>query len=118
MAVLSAASDLRSKALRVAFDAAIELIFAKFCADLAEFEIVPITHQSEIVGAILRKGPEVHVSVMPHLKGLWMTKGVLRYLRSVIDEHGYAQTGANTEDGKQFVERLGFVREGDKYILR
>lgn len=108
----------RQSALRAAFDSAIELIFEKFCRDLDDFEVVPLSNKGRLVGAILRNGPEIHVSVDPSLKGQWMTRDVLRYLKSVVDEHGYATTGANTKDGEEFVKRLGFVKEGEKYVLR
>lgn len=69
-------------------------------------------------GAILVNGPEIHVCIVERAKGMWATKRHFEVLREVVREHGYAQTSATTDEGIRFVQRLGFEREGDKWVLR
>lgn len=92
---------------------------------LAEFEdsltgsrIEPVCVSGAVVGAVIVIGCEVHACVLPEFKGLWLNRRLLRVLDEVIKSHGYATTSATTNEGRRFVERLGFIREGDIYVKR
>lgn len=87
----------------------------QFMDAIAGFESYPITVRGEIVGALLVKGPEIHACVLAHVKKRWMSRHVLSILNGVIDQYGYAQTVATTDEGARFVEALGFERDGEIY---
>lgn len=108
----------REEALRAAFDSAADRIYERFKADLSDCDVVPVVVGGAMAGAIVARGPVLHACILPAFKCRWMSKSVLRYLRSVIEKHGYAQTTAATQEGRDFVARLGFRLEGDVYVLR
>jgi hypothetical protein len=66
-------------------------------------------------GLVISDGPEIHACVKPWAKGRWFTKQTARVLNAVIEAHGYATTKATTEEGRKFVERLGFLLVDGKY---
>lgn len=108
----------REEALRAAFDSAIDRIFERFKADLSDCDVLPIVVGGNVAGAIVARGPLLHACVLPEFKCRWMSKSVLRYLRAVIQKHGCAMTTASTQEGRDFVARLGFRLDGDVYVLR
>jgi ribosomal protein S18 acetylase RimI-like enzyme len=108
----------REEALRAAFDSAVDRIYGKFKLDLSDCDVLPVVVGGVMAGAIVARGPVLHACILPEFKGRWFTRDVLRFLWSVISEHGYAQTTAATQEGRDFVARLGFRPDGDVYILR
>lgn len=92
--------------------------FQEFNEITGGWECHPALVGGEMAGAVMVNGPEIHACVLPQFKGLWMSKRTLRILRGVVEKHGYATTSATTDEGAQFVERLGFRLEGEKYVLR
>ena len=71
-------------------------------------------------GAIVYvRGPEIHACAPVETRGRWMSKAVIRdVLKPIIDKYGFARTTATTELGKKFVIGLGFIQDGDYWILR
>jgi len=47
-----------------------------------DWGITAIERDGQVIGAVYRKGDELHVSVLPQWRRLWVTKGVLRQLFS------------------------------------
>lgn len=78
----------------------------------------PVFVDGQPAGVVLVNGPEIHACIGPEFKGRWMSKKTMRVLRSVVEKHGYAMTQATTQEGVEFVLRLGFVFDGCKYVLR
>jgi hypothetical protein len=94
------------------------LSFEDFTDFLSGAEIEPVKVGGQIIGALVVIGSEIHACIKPEFKGLWMSRKTLAVLRRVIEKHGYATTSATTDEGRAFVQRLGFVQEGDMYVLR
>lgn len=84
--------------------------FAKCC------DVYPVLCNNVIAGAVLVIGPDIHACILPFAKGKWMNKKHLRIINAIIDKHGYARTSATTDDGNDFVTRLGFVQDGSNFI--
>ena len=89
--------------------------FEAFCELVNDWEIVPIQVDGKVAGAVLINGPEMHACVLPFARKRWFTRRFHRLIDGIIEKHGYAQTHASTELGRQFIERLGFVRYGESY---
>ena len=68
-----------------------------------------------MAGAVLVIGPDIHACILPFAKGRWMSRKHIRLIDSIIDKYGYAQTSATTDDGRDFVQRLGFVQHGKNF---
>lgn len=92
--------------------------FGEFLAAIEGWSVHPVLVDARIAGAILTNGAEIHACVLPEFRGLWMSKKTLRILKDVVKEHGFAVTSATTREGVEFVERLGFVFDGQRHILR
>jgi hypothetical protein len=84
--------------------------FAKCC------DVYKVLCNDVLAGAVLVFGPDIHACILPFAKGKWMNRKHLRIINAIIDKHGYAQTSATTDDGKDFVTRLGFVQDGSNFI--
>ena len=108
-------------ALRVAYEATAPRIpgvgFDAFAAAFADADITPVCVNDECVGAILVKGCEVHACVMPHVRGRWVSRKLIKVLLDVVGKYGRAETVATTADGVEFVKRLGFVPVGNRWIM-
>ncbi len=85
---------------------------------IKDAEIEPVRVGGQVVGAIVILGAEIHACILPEFRGLWMSKRTLSTLLRVVQNHGYAKTTATTDEGRYFVKRLGFIREGDVFVLR
>jgi hypothetical protein len=94
--------------------------FEKFAAD---WEVTPVRVRGELVGAILKRGPEIHACIKPEGFRRWFNKSAKALLDGTIERYGYAITrvmNGNTV-GMEFVSRLGFEpvgREGDVIIYK
>lgn len=83
--------------------------FSSFC------EIHPQYVGGVCCGAVLVFGSEIHACILPWAKGLWFSRRAIRLLNAVIAKHGKATTRATTDEGRRFVESLGFVADGEIY---
>ena len=102
-----------SKAIAVAYESARERLgisLARFTEIIKDWEVVPVTVNSCIVGAILVNGPEIHACVTTEARGRWLKRGMLQILADIVKKHGYARTAmtAGNEAGRKFVEHFGF----------
>lgn len=107
-------------ALNIAYQSAADrmpgVTLEQFRAALAGAEVHPVTVDGNTAGAVIVQGAEVHACVLPWACGRWMSRAMLRVLDDVIARHGRAETSATTEAGRKFVQRLGFVPSGDKWV--
>lgn len=112
----------RDEAIEAAYLSAVDrlggLSLAQFSDEVADLGVYAVVVGGEMAGAVIAKGPELHACIRAQFKGRWMTRGVLRFLAGVVREYGYAATQATTEEGRHFVERLGFKFNGKEYVLR
>jgi hypothetical protein len=87
----------------------------QFAAEVADFDVHPVKARGRLCGAILVRGKEVHACVMPWVRGRWFGRKEAALLNLIIDTHGEVTTTASTEDGRLFVERLGFINDNGIY---
>lgn len=91
---------------------------AEFLASLANWECFPVRVDGEIVGAVLRNGPELHACIEQRGRGRWAGKWVYRLIQDTKKLWGFVATRADGV-GVEFVRRLGFVHSrGNIYVMR
>jgi len=115
-------------ALKAAYDSAkdrIGISEAVFNQMFGDWEIFPCRVNHQIIGCILRKGPELHACIKPEGHKKWFRKAEKKVISDTIQEFGYAITAvmANNKEGQAFVTRLGFEQvatDGIRniYVLR
>ena len=89
--------------------------FDDFESSLEGWSVYPVHVGTKVAGAILVNGPEIHACILPFAKGKWFGKKAIRVMNDTIEKNGYAQTHATTQEGEEFVLRLGFVRHGQHF---
>ena len=111
----------RADCLRAAYESAQDRLppgagLPAFERSLAAWEVIPVQVDGQLVGAILRSGPELHACVRPQGFGRWLGRRHLRLVQDAIDRHGCCTTSvmAGNRTGMEFVSRLGFVRTGEQ----
>ncbi len=90
---------------------------ADWCEAFAAWEVQPVVVAGEVVGAVLANGPEVHVAVLPHVRGRWCTPSLWRW--AITDrqaKYGRLVTFGNADNA--FITRAGFlpIESGDGII--
>jgi ribosomal protein S18 acetylase RimI-like enzyme len=108
----------RDGALRALHDAMRERM-ADLTLDAVErafepFVVRAITKDGTTIGALVSRGPEVHVAVLPEFRGRWLSARFIREVLSpILSQWGYATATVMADNyrGQRFVERLGFKRE-------
>ena len=89
--------------------------FEQFTAAAAECHVHPVRARGRLCGAVLVRGCEIHACVLPWARGRWFGRAQAALLNRVIAQHGEAITTATTEEGRRFVERLGFIQDNEIY---
>jgi hypothetical protein len=94
--------------------------FDAFASSLNGWDIVPLSHDGQIIGGVLVKGNEIHVgygvapkaSIRGHIK-LTLANLIARYGSAVT------KVASSNSKGLRFCERLGFVKlaEQDGIVL-
>lgn len=84
----------------------------RFKEAVKEYDFSPVMVGGETVGAVMHRGPELHVSVLPHARKRWFNKSIRAFIADKIREYGYVATVVEDghDDGHRFAERLGFKR--------
>ena len=78
------------------------------------FEVEALKDGPITIGMILKKGPELHVAIIPMYRGRWLSKRLIRQvIGGIIRKYGYVVTSVMNDNvtGQDFVERLGFKRQ-------
>ena len=109
--------DDRETALRVGYEATdwnAPMVFEDYCAAVKDWTVKAIKRDDSVIGAVYRKDNELHVSILPEWRRVWVTKGLLRQLFSgpkvttkVTHGHDYMY---------DILKRLGF-KESDGGML-
>lgn len=89
--------------------------FFHFAQSLANAEVNEIQVEGKTCGAVIVIGSEIHACILPWAKGRWFGRKAVRILNRVIEEHGEATTHATTEEGRRFVQALGFEEHNGIY---
>lgn len=108
-------------ALRAAWDASkwqfpVEYTYDQFSASVADWECWPVVVGSEMAGALLVNGCEVHCCIKPEFFRRWATPGLYRRIMALKRQHGRLVTSVNVDhdSGREFVERFGFTCVGNR----
>lgn len=85
--------------------------YAEFERIFRAFEIVPILYCGDTVGAVMRRGPEIHIAIHPDQQGkIWLRPVLVREMRETLRRHGRAVTSVANEHhtGHRLARMLGF----------
>jgi len=77
--------DDRETALRVGYEATdwnVPVSFEDYRASVKDWIIKAIKRDDKVIGAAYRKDDELHVSILPEWRRVWVTKGLLKELFS------------------------------------
>jgi hypothetical protein len=113
----------REQALRAGFAALagrLPMDFEAFRAALASWDVKAFCDGERVVGMLMVQGPELHVAVLPEVRGRWLSRRLIREVFSpLLKSYGEAKTRVmhDNETGRDFVRRLGFLGE-DVLTLR
>ena len=80
-----------------------------------DWRVTAIFRDSEPIGAIYKKDGETHVSVLPHWRRRWATKGVLK---EILADMRVTSVAEGHEFMYGILERLGFHRQPDGTVVK
>lgn len=108
---------LREEAIKVGFVALGKRLpeslgYETFREALAAWDVQAFCRGDEPVGMLMVKGSELHVAVLPEVRGKWLSKRLIRdVLKPIIVQHGEATTKVMPDNvvGHEFIGRLGFT---------
>lgn len=107
----------REEAIKAGFAALLDRLphaysFELFREDLAEWDVRAFCAGDRAVGMLMQRGAELHVAVLPEVRGKWLSRRLIREVFApVLEAHGEAVTSVapENEKGRDFVNR---IREG------
>lgn len=88
--------------------------FMSFMAVASGWDFLPIERNGEVCGAVMRKGPEVHIALLPEAQNhTWIRGDIRRELSKVIADHGHAFTWVRDGHtvGHRLAKILGFKQK-------
>jgi hypothetical protein len=99
-----------------------KISFEDFEKVMDGWDIIPLEQNGELLGAVITKGPELHVGYGIKPQGS-IIKHIKATLQKLIEKYGYAITTVenNHPVGLQFCKRLGFYEikeENSKIYLK
>lgn len=105
--------------LKEAYESAKErlngMTFDQFKEAVKDFKVHPMFCGGKLCGAVLVRENNIHACIEPWAEKKWFGRKAGKILNRIIDQYGEAITTATTDKGKQFVERLGFEKDGEIY---
>ena len=113
----------RDAAIEVGFRALagrLELDLDTFRERLEGWDVKAFCDGEKPVGMLMVKGPELHVAVLPEVRGKWLSRRLIREVFSpLLKKYGEAKTKVmpDNSNGSDFVRRLGFLGD-DVLTLR
>src|SRR5690349_693825 len=115
---------LREEALKAGFASLLDRLphgysFEEFKGNLANWDVQAFCDEEFVVGMLMKKGPELHVAVIPQVRGRWLSRRLIREVFTpILSEYGEAVAAIlpDNEAGREFTTRLGF--SGDVNALR
>ena len=111
--------DDREMGLRIGYDATDwpwQISFDTYREAVKEWIIQTIVRDGKPIGAVYRKGDELHVSVLPDWRRAWATKGLLRQLFGT----GRVTTRVTPGHDEMYgiLARLGFKQQPDGLLVK
>lgn len=109
--------DRREEALKAGFASLLDRLehgysFESFCGILNDWEVKAFCDGERTIGMLMVKGPELHVAVLPEVRGKWLSRRLIREVfNPIFKTYGKAETDVSpdNEKGIEFVNR---IREG------
>ena len=114
---------MREEAIRAGYEAMtgrVTLDYADFRSALEPWEVSAFCRGDEVIGMLLVRGCELHVAIVERERSRWLSRRLIREVVSpIIERHGVAKTSVMPDNirGRDFVERLGFVKKEQGYEL-
>lgn len=109
----------RQEALRVGFEATdwpYPISFEDYAMLIEPWSVQAIVKDDVCIGAVYKRGDELHVSIKPEWRKKWLTKGLLKELFSG------AKVTTKVTPGHEYMfdilKRLGFVRMDDGLFVK
>ena len=99
-----------------ATDWAVPVPFEVYQECMKDWIIHAIVRDGECIGAAYRQGHEVHVSILPRWRGVWVTKGLLRELFAGPKVTTRVAPGHDYMFG--ILERLGFKQTDSDLLVK
>lgn len=104
----------RDEALQVGYLALTERLppdisFDVFCERMKDWDVSAFHDGSRAVGMLMTRGPELHVAVIPEVRGRWLSRRLINEVFApIIGKHGRAVTSVASDNarGLEFVRRI------------
>jgi len=92
------------------------ITFDEYEQAMRDWSVQTIVKNNQPIGAVYRKGDELHVSILPAWRCQWVTKGILRQLfnRKKIA----TQVSAGHDYMYGILERLGFKQTTGNWMVK
>lgn len=110
--------DNRQEAMNVGYfatDWSIDIDFETYKQFLEDWDVKGIYREDRCIGAIFRKGTEIHISILPDFRKKWLTKGLLKQLLSEKEMMTQITPG-HEHYVESMLKRVGFVRNGNEFV--
>jgi GNAT superfamily N-acetyltransferase len=94
--------------------------YGKFRTAMEPWDVKAFCDGERPVGMLMVKGNELHVAVIPEVRGKWLSRRLIReVIAPIIRKHGEAKTSVTPDNGvgRDFIKRLGFTGN-DVAVLR
>ena len=96
--------------------------FEQFAEALKDWKFIPLTEDSEVIGAVMQKDNELHIGYGKKAKSS-ILRHIRKPLRDAIENYGFAETSVleDNQRGLTFCKRLNFVeigRDNGRILLR
>lgn len=107
----------RDEALRVGFlatDWAEWPSFETYHEAMSDWTVQMVAKDGHPIGAVYRRGPEFHISILPEWRGKWMTRNILKEI--IPEPVAITQVVVGHDDVADMLKRLGFQKRSETYV--
>lgn len=114
---------LREEALRAGYRALagrITIDYEPFKHALESWEVRAFCKGDDVVGMLMTKDGELHVAVLPEVRGKWLSRRLIReVIGPLVKQYGEAKTKVmpDNDNGRDFVRRIGFAASEKDGVL-
>ena len=99
----------------------ISIPFDAFAKALEAWDVKAFCKGEDVVGMLMVRDNELHVAVLPEVRGRWLSRGLIReVIGPLVRQYGAARTkvAQDNDIGAEFCRRIGFAQtEGDEIAL-
>ena len=103
----------RDQAIRASWIACGEPVpYPQWWSVFSEWEVQPVEVDGSVVGAVMAKGAEIHVAVLPEHHKRWCTPKLYRWaITDRLKQYGQLFTSGKADN--EFIRRAGFQPVGE-----